>query len=578
MKEEIEVLNGLSNKRKKYFARLEEFYNNESISLDEIINYEKSGLIINAKALNKFSVNLLDAGDRDNAIKLFQIATLFGSSRAKENYEAAILDNEKDLDPISAIEKLFQLAGQKIVPHAINRDLEDRPKSSKVWHTLSHKFDGFDPIEGDKGRSFLDLRLSQIRLDLATREFELFTQHLETATLDKEPELALKVLRLGKAEAEEKMQQTKTDCEIAKNACYEVLGTAKKKEYRRQVQTEKHFFSPRRTYDESTKRLALQLQKNRLTTDQTLVAPVTGTKVVGRRMITAELSTLQAVLSSYGRRRNYKNLPAWHMDATKTRADIRLSDTFQQHYGNTETIIFGEGQFHYYQRINPHGNHIGDFFLEGIESPERRYGHLLFLSGGKDKEPNVENEIKIAKWMIRYTSTGVVVTLEELQKMFEFATQKHLNKLIQIFYHCLIKEPMSWMMPAKESHELPYAIAQARAVKLVAKGYIHLKDVFDKDAPYNIFTGENAGENINVIRTKINRINNTYERCILTRNKKEYQTFFQFKREHSKGELVTSRKHLHEELVDAYGGGEDTDGEGYDSDTAESLYPTVFKF
>ncbi len=578
MKEEIEALNKFFNKKKEYLTQLEELYRNKKISLDDIIGYEKSGLVPNAKALNLFAVKLSKEGDRNSAIKLYQIAMSFGSIRAKKNYESALLQNEeKSLEPVSVLEELFQLVGQEIVPHEI---IEDRPQSAKGWHTLSRNFDGFDPIEsleGVKGLTILNFRRAQIQLEIARRELALFTTHLERAKFKAEPKPVPKVLRLGRVEAAERMKKIKAELSTTEDVPHVSLETAKKTEYRRQVQTEKHFFSPHRTHDESTKKIALQLQHNRLTAEQASVVPIIGTNVDGRRMLTAELSNLEALIICYGRKKNYEHLPGWHMNPAKTRAGDRHTDTFQQDYGNTETILLGEGQFRYYQRINPHRNHIGDFLMEKIGSHESRYGHLLFLTGGTDKQPHAENEKKMAKWMIRYTSTGIVVTLEELQKMCVLATQKHLNKLMQIFYYCLIKEPMSWMMPAEASCELPYATAQARAVKLVAKGYIHLKDVFASNALYGIFTGVNIARNMAVVREKIERINETYERCILTRDKEEHPLCFQFKREHPNGELVTSRKHLHEELVDAYGGGEDTDGEGYDSDTAKSLYSTVFK-
>lgn len=99
-----------------------------------------------------------------------------------------------------------------------------------------------------------------------------------------------------------------------------------------------------------------------------------------------------------------------------------------------------------------------------------------------------------------------------------------------------------------------------------------MQDVFSQDAPFGVFTGTNIGENIARVRGKIKEIDRLYiEFCLKpTVETSKQVTFF---RTHKKGEFVTTRQQLHADLREGYGGDSDTDGEGYDSDTANQATP-----
>jgi tetratricopeptide (TPR) repeat protein len=632
-KQKFMVFNNLFDEKDEYYSKLIEFYNNKKITLEEIINHQTNGLIINAEAVHAFAFWFDTKGEWKTAQSLYLIASGYGSSWAKRSYaynlihkkidkkeddfqeaigflKKAIFEdknieqhcllllgiayynlkkyataylyfnnllskvnrNSEDYKQANkylafyselsevVLEQLFELSDKNRLSQAGSSILRNRPEKQRPWYSLTDTFDGFEP--DDAGHIILSSRQAVIERNLAGAEVLIIDNQLQDAS-KKEPKPVIDAL------------QVKTE------EYRSLLEIPQKKELRRQVQTEKHFFSPRRTYSVATKELASRIQQNRFSLNPERVEPIEGTNVPGRRMLTADLTALQACLSVYGRRRDYDLLPEWNIDTSKTILQISESGIKYEQYGNTETVKLGEEQLRYRHRVNPHRNHIGDFFMEelpSLESGADIHMNLIALSGGSVDNPNKKNEMIVAGWMIRYAKNGTIVSLAELNSVYLEAKKEDLSQLMRIFFYCLIKQPMSWMMARSESHDLPYAIAQTRAVKLISEGFLTVKDVFSQDAPYGIFTGKNIEKNIGAAVEKINRINRLYEEYMLAQESQNFQPYYLFKRDHANGRLVTSRSQLHHELVDMYGGEEDSDGEGYDSDTAESLYKTVFEF
>src|SRR5262249_14868117 len=85
----------------------------------------------------------------------------------------------------------------------------------------------------------------------------------------------------------------------------EILKISMKKEIERQIQTEKHYFSPHRTKKQATLDFAKTIQSNRLIHDDpTKVKELTVNNQPTRRLITAEISTIEASLRIFGRNQN----------------------------------------------------------------------------------------------------------------------------------------------------------------------------------------------------------------------------------------------------------------------------------
>lgn len=350
-----------------------------------------------------------------------------------------------------------------------------------------------------------------------------------------------------KAHKECSEEMTKIDAELTQ--------TAWRKELIRNYYVQKRFFNPRRTTSVQTERVAIQLQLNRLSKTSRISD---FTNIPLRRMITAERSTIdasQAILSSgvlSGR-----NKLGW----------VVTSDN----KGIEESIRMGDSTIKYYQKPSAFPNHLGNYYLTVDESSTASYSDICqFLekiAGSTSENPSKENEIKLADDMLRYAKAGEPMTLDRLKAIYPSAAQTHVNQCNQIFYHIFVKENARWMASLSEQFDIPAAIIQARAVKLIAGGFIPIRDVFQHNAPYGVMTGVNLFTNHTEVKQKIKNINKLYnEKIFRPKLKSEVQNFLNY----PDAMLIASCKQLRNELVDTYGGGSDTDeGSGYTSSDEE---------
>jgi hypothetical protein len=384
---------------------------------------------------------------------------------------------------------------------------------------------------------------------------------------------------------------------------------------KREIQTEKHFFNPRRTSKQFPLTMATTLQNSRFSDNggKPVDIPINQSAPT-RQIITAELSTMQASLSVYGRGQNqvngqsvmhgdpkaktayHKNAFRWHEDSREKRtyANKGKRTVVEECYSHQEKLkLDGISIAQYRQKTNPHRNYIGNAQVFDLGKPggDGSYFDIIkFLdkiAGNNKYAANLGNEKKIAKYMLRFTKTGRTVNLQELKAIYSYATQDDLNILTTIFYHCFVKEITGRMLPADRLNDLPLATAQARALLLLQEGIIRMRDVFGKqgqytsnDGKYAVFTASNAVTQEAIekdLKPKINSINNLYMQHIVSK-KLSSQGQLDFFKEHSIDTCVSAREELHQTLCEVFGGDGDTDGEGYDSDTGDTLYPSTFNF
>lgn len=163
-----------------------------------------------------------------------------------------------------------------------------------------------------------------------------------------------------------------------------------------------------------------------------------------------------------------------------------------------------------------HYNHLGNYWVYGVGRYEDINRELNRITGTNENNINTTNEQKLAELMLNFSCDGIPVTKDSLASIMTNPTNFDVEKLNRIFYHCLVKEISRRMHPRDiETHELPFAFANARALELIRKGHLNIKDVFSKNARYGPLTDENVGFNINTAREKIERINEYYNEKIL---------------------------------------------------------------
>jgi hypothetical protein len=360
----------------------------------------------------------------------------------------------------------------------------------------------------------------------------------------------------------------KTKAPLSLEKKYDALMQGYSGLFRKQVQTEKHFFRPQRTFSLQTKKLAATFQENRFTKVPATIPNIDVGKIPTRRLITAEVSVLEASLETNGRNKtNYT-----YVDQKWNRIKSEISS--KEEYSNHEIVSLNGAEIKYQHRLKPHRNHLGDYFMYDLGTYKEIYNHLFSIVINDNPQIQTSNEILMAEWMLRYIHDGQPVTLEELSQINSTKIQADLDKLNRILYHCFVKEISSRMLPGDASRDLPLATAQARALKLIAKGMLKLKDVFDQDAPFGVYTGINImkGENFELLKQKLQRIECKYL-TLLHQNTSSNNLD-----ENQLVQLTQTRADLHHDLLTFFGGDVDSDGEGYDSETAEKEYPSTFEF
>jgi hypothetical protein len=433
------------------------------------------------------------------------------------------------------------------------------------WYEINDKLVGFCPTD----ENYLNYRERvKALLEIATLKFEplnkLYTRQ-DYYCQNKIPDSSLKTKFENHvkalSETKEKLKEIKTRLEqMDKN----LEKAIEYQQIKRQLKVESKFFSPQRTKKSATKELALKLQRNRMVSGDDKVVPINDVQP-SRRWITAERAALmignkdlpKIGYSEYARRHywfiNKKNEGSYQ-DST-------------QHYSNHEIIQRG-GELKYKQRVDSHYNHRGDYNFKELGA----YSDILKVII-KITESNSSNEIELAKLMLKSIKTGAPITLAELQAINSAITDNDEDTSVidinRIVHHCFIKEPVRWMFPHDKNQELPLATAQARALQLIIKGYLSLKDVFGQKSAYGIFTDKLIGAQPEELKKKYNAINHLYEQAILlSDNRDKYLLACKDKKVTT---AIATTKQLREELRACYGGESDTDSDEYSSDEEDSF-------
>lgn len=453
-------------------------------------------------------------------------------------------------------EEIYKQFSKKII-------LEEKSpvKKPPSGFSISSTLDGYDPKVVDP--IITEREIKCFEFNVASQAVALIQNRVVETEKNPPPEQTTAILLKKKQE----LEAQKTIAENNYNAVqesYEILvNGVEEKELKRQVETEKHYFSPSRTQKKDALEIAKHLQANRLANKTQNSKPLKVDNIPTRRLITAEISTIKASLMVYGRPPD-KNPYGTNLGWTS------VSSIKKKELSHCEDINLGDDlSIKYQQKVHPHYNHVGDYYMDDLGKYKDIFKKINSITSTTDEKTHVENEKRLASYMLRYSKTGQSITLNDLKQIKPEATLDDVKHINRILYHCFVKEIARWMLPKNSENELPFATAQLRAVKLIEKGYLRMEQVFSQFAPYGVFTDKGIVKNIASVKKKIKMINTLYKKTILTPESGSLIKHINFLSQH--GMLVTTRKQLHEELKSGYGAGSDTDGEGYDSDTAENM-------
>lgn len=472
--------------------------------------------------------------------------------------------------------------GETVASSQTNTDNDIDVKQLPGWITISDSLDGFDSNECDELKTAKQKIVSlEKKISDALETIGEISEQLKYKTSNQYLAELIKTVKAKQSELSQQSEQL-TERKTTLEDQYKLYMDTEKRTLHRQYQTELRFFDPSRTCQEKTLLVAKELMTTRIATQATNKS-IDVSQIPVRRLITAERSTIEVPLEALklyenADYRGYIENNGSTVNPDRTKKGQGYSGTYTQEYGFDEIITLGQSTIKYRQRVNPHRNHLGDFYMLDLGKYEKINDKLNQITGTTDDTVVTKNEQELAKLMLDFCHGGKPITLEKLKKIYKKADDSNVHDINRIFYHCFVKEIASWMLPRDKSHQLPLATAQARALQLIVKGYLTIGEVFSQDAQYGVFTGSNIGENPNKLREKIILINRLYDKAMLEMHTDNAAQSVQFFKKHPDGKTLPTRKELHQELRDTFGGESDTDGEGYESDNEKKeLYQSIIQ-
>ncbi|CAF3803865.1 unnamed protein product [Rotaria socialis] len=296
----------------------------------------------------------------------------------------------------------------------------------------------------------------------------------------------------------------------------------------RQWSVQWRFFSPRLDPYVNTHDMVFRFLKNRFCGIST---PMKIEGVSPRRIITAErgaiemsytLCTNGATLGSSNQFGIRRNSLWWLLNQTEA---VNLNGTNIQYRYEIERI---------------RRNHMGNYRMNGIRTYDNILQFFLTLAANQDQEK------KLASMLLGYAKTGKAIRKQQMVDAFREVSTNEVDKFNIQAYHIMVKEVARHMCAEKE-YDLPVAIVQARALKLVECGELTLKEVFQLDADYGVVTAENVYLNNDDAIEKVKRINDLYNRTFLNSREK-------------------NRRELHQELRETYCDISNNDSSDYSDD------------
>ncbi len=225
-------------------------------------------------------------------------------------------------------------------------------------------------------------------------------------------------------------------------------------------------------------------------------------------------------------------------------------------------------------RRDPKYNHAGNFLMFDVGSYgkgiKRNYAgeicSMNILSAiyetTKEDENSLsepEKEKNLASLLLHCLKTGSPITTVLLKdkkyKLFYYEKKypEDRKRVIEILNRILVLTAIKEIVRREHGSaiNLPFAIAYVQGLNLVADGYLAMKDIFGRNAPYGLPTGEGLAKynNRRSVGEKLESLNALYS-------------------EKYKNNDLT-REYFHLLLLNSYGGKSDSDGEEYLSSEEE---------
>lgn len=317
-------------------------------------------------------------------------------------------------------------------------------------------------------------------------------------------------------------------------------------EIQRQIEVEKSFFDFSKQKKYQIKQLQINFSDNRYGKSK---SPLTITDIPARRLITADVSSVEESIQKSG-----------GVMQLRTQGNIQKNlkwpfktSTYGDSYAWHE-LRHDNSKFIYTHKPVP--GHLGGFFMP-ILPKKNSYSDIIGFINEFTQE-DIYRERFLARCMIFFSNSGQPFPKVAFRQMGINLTNDQYELLTKICYLTSVKEITRRMATGQRSDGsevkvLPFALAHARALKLIREGYLHMNQVFSEDAEFGLPTGKSITtssyeESLEKVR-KINALYTKYREWV--NSNKRYITVNE----------SSSEKEMKQELLDTYGGYGDSDDE-----------------
>jgi hypothetical protein len=364
---------------------------------------------------------------------------------------------------------------------------------------------------------------------------------------------------------------------------FEDSDEGKEKEKRRMVQTQNRFFDIDRTNNQETKKLAEIFRLSRCGSSQ---GAIDITQYSGRAYITADAGALKIQL----RNKSLDELSTLQGIKKTLGYEVKIPKTNNMCNGVYEYIQTGEAKTCY--QVKPLPGHLGNFQIIGLG----KYGNfkpshvlsVIYLITGVPQVTDSkttealykETEQKLAKLFLDAALKPFEINKQTLVKYgicITGITPTTINKLNRILVLVDYKEASRRMYPGKKTtkegkivaiEEMPFAIANYRALKLVVAGKLRMEQIFsDHSTNYGLSTGQSSSTR--ELEIKLNRVDELHSKTIKFTEEEEKEKT-KIEQNHSGGYFTFFREPLHQECRANWGGENDTDNDEYESSDEET--------
>ncbi len=369
---------------------------------------------------------------------------------------------------------------------------------------------------------------------------------------------------------------------------YESDSEAIKKEFHHALKADQLFFDINRNKKPNTKTLSTQFLEGRRTIDKPQI--INSDDTSARKLITADITAVK------------DSLPANPADAPKT--DIEIEQTLKWHRKkardwNRQKIQRGNTEINY--QYQPAPTNLGNYFMSGLgqygTGAETSTLNILEVINDYTDE-NPEFEKKLGELLLESSCKGKAITEDDLYNkgflLYENKKlrQRYLNYLNRLALNTFFKEVSRRKYQGYKStadgntllSEFPFGVAIAKTLILIKDGHLRMADVFDKDAEYGVFAGNNIMHERNLPKTqaKFEKVlflyNSLYAKTLEKIGDSHYLSCDpgkSFLKDHPEGKIVASPEANHQALLKAFGGESESSGDEYSASNSDEEAESV---